>query len=846
MTSQNAPRERAARAFAIFKAVVELPADARGAAIATACDGDEALSAEVDELLALDAIEDGLMDATPGAGRQVIAHDLLMSMLAGGELTPVAHEPPPDAIGPYRIVGVLGAGGMGVVYEAEQAHPRRRVAIKTVHPWLRSPALAARFDFEVQALASLRHRAIPRLYEVREEAGATWMVMELVRGERITDYAAALPIDARLGLLREVVAAVQHAHGAGIGHRDLKPSNVIVCDGEPRILDFGLAAPLDGSDAAFAAIGGTVAYMAPEQLVPGAVVDHRADIYALGVLAYELLTGTLPVALADVSLAAARQAKRMGLVTPASTLVAGVRDDLDHIIARAMAPDPDARYATAAELGADLARYEASRPVAARPPTLVYRARTAARRHATLLRAVGATLAAVLVAAAVVLGVRAWEAGREADAREARPQARLTALEGRLEALIAAGERAQADALFDVFARMQENVGTKALFEAWIRRAERQAGLGRDDAAVDAYAGAYAAAASDADRARALVDLGVAFARRGAWGRADRVLDRIAELGGDADPRATSLRAEVLAFRRDFAGALAAEPATLMAPILRQLERATPLELLATSAWGTDVGGRPAVVVLDQPARELLVLRMAPRPAQLARLPLPDRIAVGASLPRALGGTSDLVLARHDDATIAYLRLLKAPIALEEVVGPRLEHVWSGAGWLRADGGVGVAVGSAGLARQFAVGVLGSEAARLATEAEVGVASDCDGVVAADFDGDGRVELIAAFGAWSSYEVRALRPGDDGSVELLGAQRVGSMTNAVLMRSADGPIAVLAKADQYPNPELLGEAHPFGEPAGLYLFALREGALRELARLRFPAWIREGGASSLV
>ncbi len=229
--------------------------------------------------------------------------------LSGGDSTEVAAERPGDQIGPYKLVKKLGEGGYGIVYLAEQTEPlRRRVALKVIKPGMDTRQVIARFEAERHALARMDHPGIAKVFEAGATAGGRpYFVMELVEGPRITDYCDehGLSPPARLDLFVEVCRAVQHAHQKGIIHRDLKPSNILVAlqDGKPvpKVIDFGIAKatqePLTDETVwtLYQQFLGTPAYMSPEQAGLGGMdVDTRSDIYALGVLLYELLTGHTP------------------------------------------------------------------------------------------------------------------------------------------------------------------------------------------------------------------------------------------------------------------------------------------------------------------------------------------------------------------------------------------------------------------------------------------------------------------------------------------------------------------------------------------------------------------------
>ena len=371
-------------------------------------------------------------------------------------MTPAAHASGlPARIGPYDVIQLLGEGGMGIVYEAEETQPvRRRVALKVVRAGIDSRDILARFDAERRALAVMTHPGIARVLQAGStDDGQPYFAMELVRGLPITGYCdqRRLSIRDRLTLFIDVCKAVQHAHQKGVIHRDLKPSNILVADEDgrpqPKIIDFGIAKAVgpQPADAAFRTQGGialgTVAYMSPEQADASAPdVDTRADIYSLGVVLYELLTGTLPAdPTADGMYSflarlvagetnpptpstrlSTREQQRAEIArrrrTEPSRLKRDVRGDLDWIVMKAMHPDRTQRYETATALAADLRRHLADEPVTARPPTTHDRLTKFVRRHRVGVVA-GAVVATSLVASAVVATVglvRARDAERTA------------------------------------------------------------------------------------------------------------------------------------------------------------------------------------------------------------------------------------------------------------------------------------------------------------------------------------------------------------------------------------------------------------------------------------------------
>lgn len=339
----------------------------------------------------------------------------------------IAHEPLPQSIGKYSIIRELGSGGMGVVYEASQQFPARHVALKIVRSATPTALMMRRFAHEAEALALLQHPGIAQLYEAgfaeTPKGKVPFLAMELAIGDPITTHAReeGLNVAARLSLFISVCEAVEHAHRRGVIHRDLKPGNIVVVPGiGPKVLDFGLARLVAPDSAQSAATGqgeliGTVGYMSPEQLSgdPRAI-DTRVDVFALGVVLYELLSGQPAYPIRGKSVMQALEVMRtsepprLGKVDPA------LKGDMEAIVAKAIEKSPDRRYASPLELATDIRRSLSNQPVAARPLTTLYQFSRFTRRHKGFVAAAGA-IAGVLVLGVVATTWQAVEATRERD-----------------------------------------------------------------------------------------------------------------------------------------------------------------------------------------------------------------------------------------------------------------------------------------------------------------------------------------------------------------------------------------------------------------------------------------------
>lgn len=393
----------------LFTEAMQLPAEQWSAFLRAACGGNADLQANVEALLQAHVESGEFLEQAP---EEIKAQ----ARLPG--------EKPGDWIGRYKLLQQIGEGGCGVVFMAEQEEPvRRKVAIKIVKPGMDTKTVVARFEAERQALALMDHPNIAKVLDAgATEGGRPYFVMELVRGIKITDYCDqnSLKNAARLEMFLDVCDAVQHAHQKGIIHRDLKPSNILVTtlpSGKPlaKVIDFGIAKATTGQRltdktlfTAFELLIGTPAYMSPEQAALSSIdVDTRSDIYSLGVLLYELLTGTTPFDTTEILKRGLDEVRRVVCnvepprpSTRLSTLMAAdltsvsrhrqlepprlireVRGDLDWIVMKSLEKDRARRYATVNGFATDIRHYLAGEVILARPPSRLYKLQRLVFRH---------------------------------------------------------------------------------------------------------------------------------------------------------------------------------------------------------------------------------------------------------------------------------------------------------------------------------------------------------------------------------------------------------------------------------------------------------------------------------
>jgi serine/threonine protein kinase len=453
------------RLRSLFDRALDLPPAERAAFLARECGGDSTLKLRVEALLT--AADDDRFLASPTSGRSpdVAENSALLA------------ERPGTRIGPYKLLEQIGEGGFGVVFMAEQETPvTRRVALKIIKLGMDTRQVVARFEQERQALALMDHPNIARVIDAGATAtGRPYFVMELVKGEPISEYCDKhhLTIDERLALFEQVCRAVQHAHSKGIIHRDLKPSNILVgtSDGKPlaKVIDFGIAKATSAklTDKTLFTehqqVIGTLQYMSPEQAEGSLDIDTRTDVYALGVVLYELLTGSPPFDHQTMRDALFSEMKRIirevdppkpstrlhqsadMLATIAARrkveprrLGTLVRGELDWIVMKALAKERTRRYESAHGLAEDLRRYVAGEAVVAAPPSAVYRFRKVVARNRGLVLG-GSAVALALLIGAIAFAWQASVARTQRDhalvAQRAEAEQRRIADEQRTEAL---------------------------------------------------------------------------------------------------------------------------------------------------------------------------------------------------------------------------------------------------------------------------------------------------------------------------------------------------------------------------------------------------------------------------
>jgi serine/threonine-protein kinase len=443
MTPTDPDRWR--RLDAIFDELLQLEPGQRAARLDELTAGEPDLRAEVEDLLRRDLADSTLLDSEAATRFGHLLEDAARQAPAPADLAGTE-------IGPYRIIERLGEGGMGVVFTARQAHPDRLVALKVLRAGIYAGTHQLRlFQREAESLGRLNHPGIAAIHDAgRTPEGLHWFAMERVEGQTLDAWARGRPsldsraeAEARVAVCLAICDAIAHAHQRGVVHLDLKPSNVMVLPpAKPgaaptvKVLDFGIAR-LTGGEAGLTTIGshgagfvGTLAYMSPEQADGDPRdLDLRSDVYSLGVLFHEVLTGRVPIAIRGASLTEAARLVRTQEPSRPSLACRALRGDLETILLKALEKEPARRYQSVAELGDDLRRWEQDLPIIGRPPSTAYQLRKIVARHRAALGFATALLLALLVAIGGttwgLLRARSAEAEARAEAKTAAETARF-------------------------------------------------------------------------------------------------------------------------------------------------------------------------------------------------------------------------------------------------------------------------------------------------------------------------------------------------------------------------------------------------------------------------------------
>jgi len=326
--------------------------------------------------------------------------------------------PKGTVIGKYTIEKVLGVGGMGAVYQATQNKPHRQVALKLIRPGVLSSKSIRRFDLEAEILGRLHHTNIAKIHEagIDSDSGSPYFAMEYVAGQELGDYVKDQNLSTRdrLELFVKLCDAIQHAHAKGVIHRDLKPANVLVTqDGEPKVLDFGVARATDTNESNATMqtnagqLIGTLFYMSPEQAIGDTLnLDIRSDVYALGVVLFEILTGEIPYDLHDKAIHEAVRVIQETKPTKLSKIDNGFKGDIDIIVGKALVKEKDRRYQSVADLSADIRRFLSNQPISARPPSTIYKTSKFVRRNTGLTITAACVLIVFSVGAGYAISLR--------------------------------------------------------------------------------------------------------------------------------------------------------------------------------------------------------------------------------------------------------------------------------------------------------------------------------------------------------------------------------------------------------------------------------------------------------
>jgi serine/threonine protein kinase len=724
---------------------------------------------------------------------------------------------PGDRVGRYRIVRELGRGGMGMVYEAIDEELDRRVALKLLpQGTLTGSRLEKRFLREARAVAKLEHPAIVRVLDIGRSDRGLFFAMEYIEGGTLSERLhrdGPVPWELALRWMAEAATAVQHAHERGVVHRDLKPSNLMLDRRERvHIVDFGLAFPLDEDQTAMTRTGsvlGTPMYMAPEQAMGRRdQIGPRSDVYALGVVLFELLSGRPPFD--GQSSMEVLQAVAAGRGHDLDEVTRGLPRSAVLICRKAMAVDPDDRYASAALLAQDL--FRASRGDRVRPTGPSWR-RVAvrlleSRRHvfATVL----GTMVVALSSAAAFGAWRKWENTSAQVAREVEAEERLQTLMATVEARRDANQHEEADNLLRAFAVGGEQRGTAAAWRAWTELAGSLAAHKEDDAGM-AWAQAWSEAPTPELEADALLGLAEFYRTRNDFRSLGAVLRVLTDTAPArlADPTVARLASSL----RVSTGTTTSEDRA--DPLIAALSVARPVGARGIKAmtWAPD-GQNGALWA--QGAEPDVIVRLGPDRAE--PMPLPVR---SASLLLPVPGSLFILHPTGQPATVG--GALPPALTTRWALGPD--------GWQELQRWPGVSLRGAAQADLDAdgtpeiYGVIGRTLQRLdgdvwtVVEPDTsGAGSELSSLQATDLNDDGRPELALAAQEWGAYDVRVI----EGPVpHLTTRMKLGVVDDLTPWRTESGVGLAAHKVDRWPSRDVFPESWHQGSPTGLWL--LRRG-----------------------
>ncbi len=707
----------------------------------------------------------------------------LVLELAGDDAAPPSTPIAPDG---FVLGECLGRGGMGVVYAATQRAPRRTVAIKFLYAGTDPGAALA----EAQALADLEHPVFPVVFEVGGgNGGPIHIAMEHIDGVRLTHWARDRPRSEIIDAFILLCDGVGVAHDAGFVHRDLKPANVLVDATGPRVIDFGLAERIDQRELA----AGTPAYMAPELLEGAAnaspVTSPLADVFSLGVMLVECLTGTRPT---PEGRTAAAQRRARGHHPPC---LHELDEPLAAIARRAMA-DASRRYPSVDALAADLRRIRAGHVPEAVSGHLGLRTRWAIWRHRRIVAATVA-LAALTVC---VLGFQAYTRYRVQRSASVRA-----------ESVVEQVRNGDPDApvLLDRFIDLPDVQGTEGWATALLERARHRETTEPEGARMD-RARVYASEVSAQKRNQAGSALARSFAESGRWGALATIASQLA-----SDDATHWRKTAAFALRRFDDPLLADDPLARAFTESRRLD-ARPVRV-QPGRWN----GRDVVVSIQGSERDIRLFSADPALETLARFTLPAEFGEDTHTPTVLG---EWIMARsaHDRHA-----LVVAPLS-DPTAWVRTSQF--GRPWSFALGSVGgtpeqLYVGTAPAPRLLRAIDPRTGATRAVAPALDLLGSDLHQLAILDLDADGSDELVVAHGAWTQHDLKALTLDEDGDLVLLARRQLGGVARFAPLPSSgsDGVRLFVVKEDAYPNRVVFGEDDPVAGAPGLYVLDYVDG-----------------------